>query len=350
MARPVTVVTGATGWLGSNLVRALTAGLPGLPPPPPAAGGELRALVLPGEAVDAAAPGAAVRRVEGDLRDPASLTPLVDGAEGGTLFHCAGVVHPPGRTRTFFDVNVEGTRHVLEAAASHGVARAVVLSSNSPFGFNPDREHRFDEESPYAPYMAYGRSKMAMEQHAREIGARGRIEVVVVRAPWFYGPGQPARQTRFFSMIRRGLFPMPGDGGNLRSMAYVDNLCRGLLLCASEPDAAGETFWIADARPYSMDEIVGTIERLMAREFDLAPAGRCLRLPGWTCALAQAADATLQRAGLYVQGVHVFSELGRNIACSIDKARRRLGYAPQVDLEEGMRRSLRWCLERGIPI
>lgn len=348
----IAVVTGATGWLGSRLVRALVHGLPEVPEiPPPGPDTEVRCLLLPGESdkpLKSLAGSIGVHR--GDLRERGALDDLFLGGEGGTLFHCAGIIHPRRRTRELFEVNVEGTRNAVEAAADHGLKRVVVISSNSPFGFNASREHRFDEESPYDPYMDYGRSKMLMEQAVAEIQDRGRIETVVVRAPWFYGPSQPARQTRFFSMIRRGVVPLVGDGENLRSMAYIDNLCHGVLLCAVHPHAAGERCWIADRRPYSMNEIVDTVYRLMASEFGLAPSGRRLHLPRLVSGLAGIADGALQKAGLYRSELHVLSEMDKNIACSIRRAERLLGYDPRIELEEGMRRSLQWCIDNAIPI
>lgn len=346
------LVTGGSGWLGTRLVLALTQGLPDVPelasPDPDLS---LRALAVSEadeRALAESAPAAKASR--GDLRDPASLDAWCRGAEGATLFHCAGIVHPPGRTRAFTEVNVEGTRAVLEAAAAAGVRRAVVMSSNSPMGVNPNRDHRFDETSPYAPYMGYGRSKMEMERVVAGFQASGRIETVVVRAPWFYGPSQPPRQTEFFSMIRRGMAPIVGGGENLRSMAYLDNLCQGLLLCARSPAAVGETFWISDERPYSTNEIVDTVEHLIEEEFGMAVAHRRLRLPGIVAELALASDWLVQRCGFYQQKLHVLSEMNKNIACSIEKAKRVLGYAPMIELEEGMRRSLRWCIEAGIEI
>ena len=177
--------------------------------------------------------------------------------------------------------------------------------------------------------------------------ATGKIETVVIRAPWFYGPGQPPRQTLFFRMVRDGKAPIVGRGDNLRSLAYVDDLCRGLVLAALAPAASGRTYWIADERPYAISEIVNTIERLLEAEFGQRCAHRRLRLPAATGAAAWLADRVLQAAGLYHQRIHVLSEMGRTIACSIDGARRELGYAPEIALEEGMRRSLRWVVDHG---
>lgn len=336
---PSVLVTGGAGWLGRRLLAALAGEQPEA---------RIRALAL-----DAAQEDALHRldeRVEvrrGDLRNPAAVADLCAGAEGAVLFHCAAVIHPR-RTREFTQVNVDGARRLLEAAERAGVRRAVMTSSNSPVGVSRDPGVVFDEASPCRPYLGYGRSKLEMERIAAAVHARGRLETVVVRAPWFYGPGQPERQTRMFSMIRAGRFPIVGGGENRRSMAYVDDLCRGLLLAARVPEAAGQLFWIADARPYTMNEIVETIARLLAQEFALEVSPRRLRLPGIVSDVAELADRALQACGLYSQDLHVLGEMNKTIACCVARAERVLGYQPSVALEEGMRRSIRWCVGRGI--
>jgi nucleoside-diphosphate-sugar epimerase len=334
------LVTGASGWLGRNLVRALAQGLADVPALARPAPRRLRCLVTHADEaaiVGRAAPDAAC--VVGELREPETLAAFVAGAEGATLFHCAGVIHPR-RVRDFYAVNVEGTRALLAAAASAGVRRFVHVSSNSPLGSNPDAGHRFDERSPYRPYRHYGRSKKLAEDLVNAAGAAGALETVIVRPPWFYGPGQPARQTRFFEMIERGRMPLVGGGGNLRSMAYVDNLCQGLLLAAAHPAACGQTYWIADRRPYAMREIVATVASLLADEFGRPVARRAPVLPGAIATLAGLADAAIQVVGLYQQEIHVLSETSQHIACSVAKAERELGYDPKIELREGMRRSI----------
>jgi nucleoside-diphosphate-sugar epimerase len=348
--RGVTLVTGAPGWLGTRLVESLVRGLPDvadLAQAVPRA--EVRCLVHPGaDTADLdALPG--VTSVRGDLSNPETLGRFVAGARGATLFHCAGVIHPT-RVSEFEAVNAAGTRHLLEAAAEAGVSRFVHVSSNSPFGANPTPEHQFTEDSPYNPYMGYGRSKMAGEQAVWKASQAGRLETVIVRAPWFYGPGQPPRQTQFFTMIRKGSFPLVGDGRNRRSMAYVDNLCQGLLLCERREHARGQAFWVADERPYSMNEILETVENVMERDFGIPVTRKRLRLPSFASDVARLADRLLQAVGLYEQRIHVLSEMNLTIACSIDKARQQLGYRPVVGLEEGMRRSLAWVLSRGITV
>jgi nucleoside-diphosphate-sugar epimerase len=191
---------------------------------------------------------------------------------------------------------------------------------------------------------------MLMEQVVRRYFEHGLIEAVLLRAPWFYGPNQPPRQTLFFSMIRQGKAPVLGSGDNLRSMTYVDNLCQGMLLAATVPTANGRVFWIADRRPYSMNEILNTVEQLLEDEFKLTCRHKRLRLPRLAGTTAYVMDAALQAVGLYNQKIHVLGEMHRTIACSILEAERDLGYRPALELKEGMRRSIAWCLEKGLAI
>lgn len=328
----VAVVTGGAGWLGHALLAALA--VEGTP---------VRCLVRDATERDAVTGLGAVETVVGDIRDPAAVDDLFGGLDGHIAFHLAGVIHPVRGTREFYDVNVGGTANVVDAARRSGARRLVHVSSNSPFGVARDPGTTFDEDTPYRPLLGYGRSKMEAELLVR----RARLETVVVRAPWFYGPYQPARQTRFFSAIRKGIFPMFGPGGNRRSMVYTDNLVDGLLRAARTPGAAGRAYWIADARPYPMREILDTVRQALADEgLDVGRRSH-VRVPSPLADVAGFADAALQRLGRYSQSVHVLSEMNKTIACSIDRARAELGYDPRIDLLEGMRRSIRWCLKEG---
>ncbi len=343
------LVTGATGWLGSRLVETLVRGLPEHEDLKHAPGDlRIRCLLLPGQ--DAAALQRISDRIAlvfGDLRNAADCARFCADAKGAVLFHTAGMIHPR-RVAEFYEVNLNGTANLLDAAIAAGMLRAVVVSSNSPCGCNPHPDHLFDELSPYHPYLNYGRSKMLMELAVQERQQRGQIETVIIRAPWFYGPNQPPRQTLFFQMIRDGKAPIVGSGRNLRSMAYVDNLCQGLVLAALSGRANGQVFWIADARPYSMNEVMDTVERLLETEFGQKCAHKRLRLPGLASEAAYVMDFALQSLGLYHQKIHVLSEMNKTIACSAARAERELGYRPVVALEEGMRRSLQWCREKGV--
>jgi len=342
------LVTGAPGWLGTRFVRVLVNGLPGMPLlTEPYTKRRIRCLVLKG--IDTRVLrdiSQEIELVEGDVRDATSLDSFFKGAEGATLFHLVGIIHPK-RLKDLYDINTEGVRNVINWAMKVGVRRVIVISSNSPIGCNPNNEHLFDENSPYNPYMHYGKAKKLAEDIVNAAYHSGKIETVILRPCWFYGPDQPPRQTEFFKMIKAGKAPIVGNGENKRSMSYMDNTCQGLLLADGVQEAKGETYWIADRRPYTMNEIVDTVERLLETEFNMKVAHKRLRLPGIASEVALAFDGMIQGVGRYHQKIHVLSEMNKTIACSIRKAEKELGYNPQIELEEGMRRSIKWCLDNG---
>jgi nucleoside-diphosphate-sugar epimerase len=347
-APAATIVTGAAGWLGTALMHALTD-----PASPWHRGGVIRALVtnrVEGDRLRALGKdgGTVVEPVVGDVTDPRSLEPLADGLTGAVdVIHTAGVIHP--RTVADFEaVNARGTRNVMALAERAGVRRVVHVSSNSPFGTNAHPGDRFRNDEPYHPYYGYGRSKMHAELAVLDAVARG-LDAVMVRPPWFYGPHQPPRQTTFFKMVRAGRFPIIGRGDQARSMAYVDNLVQGVVRAELVPTAPGLGWWVADARPYSITEIVETVGRALTDEgFTVKP--NSVKVPAIVGRVAETADSLIQRAGRYHQQIHVLGEMDKNIACDISAARRELGYAPAVELYEGMRRSIRWCVEQGLEL
>jgi nucleoside-diphosphate-sugar epimerase len=338
------IVTGAQGWLGSRLVGALRGGLPdglahlGDPSRP------VRALIHE----DGVPLPAGIDGVRGDLRRPDDLAALLTDARGATVFHCAGLIHPALWVSDLRAVNVDGTRNLLDAAIRAGAKRFVHLSSNSPIGCNPTPNDAFDEDSPYNPYLQYGQTKREAEALVREAHRRGDIEAVILRPPWFYGPNQPPRQSLFFSMIKNGRVPQVGDGTNRRSMVYVDNLCQGALLAERVEAAAGNTYWIADARAYDMNEVISTIADVIEQDFGMPVSRGRMRLPAWVGPFAELVDRVMQAVGVYHQKVHVLGELDKNIVCRIDRARAELGYDPKVALREGMRRSIQDLHDRGV--
>jgi nucleoside-diphosphate-sugar epimerase len=338
----VTVITGAAGWLGTGLVSAFTGdGAHSRP-------GRIRALVHdPADAPKLEHPDL-VEVVVGDLTVPADVERLFDGLTGTVdVINTAGVIHP-ATVAEFDAINHRGTANVLDMCVRAGVRRVVHVSSNSPFGTNASRSDMFRRDEPYHPYFGYGHSKMMAELRVIEAAEAG-LNVVMVRPPWFYGPHQPARQTTFFTLVRTGRFPVLGDGGQRRSMVYIGNLVAGVVLAELTPTEPGRGWWIADERPYTVSEIVTTVgSALRAEGFEVKP--NRVRLPNVVGTVAERVDGLLQSSGRYHQQIHVLGEMNKNIAVDISAAVEDLGYAPDVELYDGMRRSIRWCIEQGIEL
>jgi nucleoside-diphosphate-sugar epimerase len=130
-------------------------------------------------------------------------------------------------------------------------------------------------------------------------------------------------------------------------MIYTGNLVHAVLRAEVAGGVSGRQYWVADGDPLEMREILATVRRALEAEGLPVSGKRQPRLPGAVGVVAERLDALLQGRGRYSQALHVLGELKDTIACDISRARRELGYTPEVDLFEGMRASIRWCVERG---
>jgi len=331
-----TLVTGAPGWLGTRFVEVLANANDPLQEFSAHQNRKVRVLVLPGMSTASLPQRQNVELVEGSVLDPASLERAMQGVE--TVFHLVGIIHPK-KIQQLFDINTTGTKNMLAAAANAGVKRFVFVSSNSAAGVNVNNETLMKESDPPRPYMTYGRSKLEAEEAMLQYHKEGKMEVVIIRPCWFYGPGngQPERQLRFFRMIQKGNPILFGNGKNLRSMSYLDNTIQGLLLCEKVEKANGQIYWIADEKPYSSLEIYQTIAGLFGTT--LKPR----MVPGLASFICRQVDTVLQAMNMYITEFHVAGEMNLPIACDVSKAKQELGYKPSVSLEEGMKRSIEWA-------
>jgi nucleoside-diphosphate-sugar epimerase len=321
------LITGATGYTGGHLARRLAA-----------AGHRVRGLVR-GSSQTAALTSAGVECVVANLTDAAAVRRAVAGADA--VFHLAAAYREEHADRRVFTaVNVEGTRTLLEASAAAGVGRFVHCSTVGVQGQIDDPPAT--EEYRVQPGDHYQESKLAGERLALEHAAAGR-PVTVIRPVGIYGPGD-TRFLKLFRGIARGRFVMIGRGEVLYHLTYIDDLIDGFLLAAEHPAALGEVFTIAGARWTTLNELVARI----AATLDRKPAR--LRMP---YAPVHAASLVVERvcgvlgvrAPLYPRRVEFFS---KDRAFDITKARQLLGYAPRVDLDEGLSRTTAWYRQQGL--
>ena len=107
--------------------------------------------------------------------------------------------------------------------------------------------------------------------------------------------------------------------------------------------------WVADQRAYTVAEIVETVGRALVDE-GLSVKPPTTHLPNVAALIAEVGDRVLQRVGVYQQQLHVLGEMGHTIAVDISRTTAEIGYVPKVELYEGMRRSIRWCLDQGLEL
>lgn len=319
------LVTGAPGWLGTRFVKRLVG-----------EGYDVRCLVHP--QVDSGVLAKGVETIKKDITEPMYWYDLTRDVD--IVFHIAGVIHPK-RTKDFMDVNYYGTSWLLHSCSVTGIKRFIYISSNSIAGTNIDKIP-FNEYNSSKPYMKYGLSKYKAEQSVRNYS--NIFDTVTIRPCWFYGPNPPKRMIKLFNMIKKGKPIIFGDGNNLRSMTYIDNLIEALLLVMKSRKAKNKTYWIADERPYSTNEIYSTIADLLeVDKEDWKPR----HIPKIISDGLMITDSILQKLGLYNSYIHVGGEMSRDIFCSIEKAKRELGYNPKISLREGMENTIKDCEKNG---
>lgn len=319
------LITGATGFVGGHLVRRLSE-----------AGWELNALVR-STSDTSGLEEYGVRLWRGDLGDREVLKAA--SGEVDVVFHLAAVT-AAREDAEYERINVVGTRVVAEAmaAAEPRPRRLVYLSSYAAAGPAEAGGVRGNSETP-APLTAYGRTKLGGEEVARSLQGEG-VEVVVVRAPAVYGPGDRALLP-YFRLVRWGVAPVPGGGETELHLIYVDDLARALVGAAgAEPGV----YAVAEPRVHRWADVVGTIAAVLER--------RPLRIP-LPAPLVRLAAGVTQAAG---------SMMGRAVPFNREKAEEMLAAAWVCDLSgseallpperttplrEGISETVRWYTRRG---
>ena len=321
------LVTGATGFTGGHLARALVG-----------RGERVRALVRDESRARALAESG-VTLVTGDLADAASLDRATE--EVDVVYNIAALYREAGLpAETYRAVNAGSVRTLIEAAAKNGVRRVVHCST---VGVHGDVEHPpANEDAPLRPGDIYQRTKVEGEEIARQASARTGVEVVIVRPTGIYGPGD-RRLLKLFRGVARRRFVILGSGRIYYHLTYIDDLVEGFRLCGTVPAAAGRTYILAGGEVTTLSELVARI----ASAAGVQPISWHLPVwPFWLAgAMCEAICAPFKISPpLYRRRVDFFT---KSRAFDITRARQELGYAPAVGLTDGITRTLDWYRREG---
>jgi nucleoside-diphosphate-sugar epimerase len=312
MSAETYLVTGAAGFVGGHLVKYLRD-----------RDIRVRAMVRRREGSEALEQ-AGVELVVGDLTNPKSLGPAVESVRG--VYHIAALFRQQGVPDSMFtDVNVEGTRRLLEASVAAGVQRFIHCSTVGVLGHIADPPAT--EETPYNPGDIYQRTKMEGEKIALDAFRSGRIPGVVIRPAMIYGPGD-TRTLKLFRMIRRRTFFYVGRGEAHVHWIDVRDLAAAFLLAMRQENRNGEVYIIAGKRSVPL--------RRMAEEIASQVGVRepWIRLPvrpmQWAGSLCEAFCRPLGiEPPIYRRRVDFYTK-SRSFDAS--KANRELGFEPTQDL------------------
>lgn len=321
-------LTGASGFLGVHLASRLVRD-----------GHEVYALVRSADRAKALPPG--ISRIEtGDIADPAVLDRLMKGADAAVHL-VSNFRTASGPPDSYHRINVEGTRNALRAASAAGARRFVHCSTIGVHGHV--RITPGDEESPFNPGDLYQSTKVEAEELVRAaMGGHESMEVVIVRPCSMYGPGD-MRMLKMFRMLRKRRFLLVGSCQENFHAVYIDDIVEGFVRALTEPAAARQAFIIGGSGFLPLKEYL----TVAAAAVGSKPPW--IRLPYWPMYWASALCEMLCvpfgiEPPLHRRRIRFFRN---NRAFRIDKARRELGYAPAVPLEEGMRRTANWYAEKG---
>jgi UDP-glucose 4-epimerase len=299
------LVTGGCGFIGANLVPLLLE-----------RGVEVRVYDNLSNGGRDRVPDAEV--VEGDVRDGDALAAAAAGVDA--VIHLAAAGNVPDSVKdpvTNFEINGRGTLLALQAAARADAGRFVFASTGGALIGNAPPP--VDETSVPRPISPYGASKLCGEGYCHAFAGSQGLRTVSLRFANVYGPRSERKKGAITAFIQRALRGEPlviyGDGRATRDFIYVDDLCQGIVLGLEHPDARG-VFHLASERETAIAELAGLVVEATGAD---VPVDHLPPRPG---------------------------EVERNFA-SCELARRTLGFAPGVDLEDGLARTVAWFRDAG---
>ncbi len=309
------LVTGAGGFIGGHLCEALAR-----------RGACVRAFVHYNSRGDwgsierlGAEARSRIEVVPGDVRDPFAVRRAV--ADAGVVFHLAALIGIPysyAAPEADVSVNVQGALNMLQACRDEGVRRLVHVSTSETYG--TARYAPIDEEHPLRAQSPYAATKIAADKLAESFHLSFGLPVAIARPFNAYGPGQSARAV-VPAIVCQALKAADGKDKRIRlgslepvrDMTYVEDTVRGLIAAAEADGAVGETINLGTGRGVS----IGELARMILDRIDPA--------------IAIERDERRARPES--------SEVMRLI-CDNAKARRLLGWSPEVSLEEGLERAI----------
>lgn len=318
------LVTGGTGFIGSHLAiegrrrgaEVVVLGLTGRPEE---------------QANAALLRGAGVEVVAGSITDAALCASAVAGASH--IFHLAVAMREGGKRDEFFErVNLDGTRRLLDAAASRGVERFVYCSTIGIYGHRAPGITR--EDSPLAPGNVYERTKVAAEALVREVGSARGLPTVILRPADVYGP-RDQRLLKLFRGVRSGSFPLFGSGDGRRHMVYVDDVVSAFFQACLLDAAVGQSMIVAGPEVCTLRALVETVRRTVGSErfgphLPLAPMLAAAAVVEDVCKVLHLDPP------IYRRRMDFFSS---DSEFDTSRARRLLAWTPTVSVAEGVKRT-----------
>jgi dihydroflavonol-4-reductase len=316
------LVTGATGFVGINLVHALLKK------------GYAVACLVRSTSNTRALQNLPVQLLQGDLQDLSALRTL--RAPLHSVYHVAGAIKAPDRNR-FFQINQVGTRNLLETLkeTNPGLRRFIYISSLAAAGPSVANRPRTENETP-APISWYGESKLAAENEV--LCFKNTFPATILRPSAVYGPWD-TEIFLIFRMIKFGVLVTPGRHIRQFSLIHVTDLVEAIIRAGESADPTGGIYNISRPEIYLWEDVGQAIANEFGKSFHK------ISLPEWMAKAAGLAGdcwTSITKRTASINSQKVAELLEPSWLCDPSRAREQLGFNPIIDLESGIRSTIRW--------
>lgn len=279
-----------------------------------------------------------VNVVPGSITEPKEVQNVCKDKD--LIFHLAAAQHEVGiPDQVFRNVNVEGTKIILEEAVNAKVGRFIHGSTIGVFGEHP--QGIITEDTPCHPKNIYGLTKL--EGEAVVNAFKESLPIVIIRISETYGPGD-RRLLKLFRAIKKKLFFMIGSGKNLHQPIYIDDLIAGLFLASEKNAAIGNTFLLSGGQQLTTREMIATI----ADQLQVIPPKISLPLFPFL-ATATILETLLKPLGIQAPLHRRRMDFFRmSLIFSEKKSSKLLKFQPLTTFDEGVRNTAAWYQEVGL--
>lgn len=270
----------------------------------------------------------------GNVTDKTAVKKSIQGVK--IVFHLAAAFRELDVPNSYYEeVNIKGTRNVLQAAFEQGVKKFIYCSTCGIHG-NIDNPPA-GEDAPIQPADYYQRTKYEAEPIVNEYYNKG-MKTVILRPAAIYGPGDPERFYMIFKRVAKGAFPIFGDGKTLYHPLYIDNLIDAFMLAMQNGKGDGQTYLIADEKYFEIESLVQKIAaalsvRVKISYYPITP----LIIVGHIC--EKICKPFGIKPPIFPRRVDWYRQ---NRAFSINRAKKDLDYQPNIDIDEGLKRTAEW--------
>lgn len=321
------LVTGATGFVGSNIIEALLK-----------QGHQVKALVRKTSNIKRLEQKN-VEVIYGDILKPETLVAATKDID--TIIHAAGVL---GEFHTTLDtlrlIHVEGARKLLESARDNKVNRFILISTIAAVGAV---KYIADEKATPEPKTPYDKAKCEGEKLVKQFCRKEKIDYTIIRPGFVYGSYGMGKKAKLFQLIQNQNFFIIGDGRNLVSFVYAENLAQGILLALNNSKAINNTYIISDRRPYEMNEFINTI----AYQLNVRKPLHIPKLIAYIISIILELIALINKKEPLLSRERI-NNLTSSFGFSIKKAQQELAYNPKIDLEEGIAKTIAWYRKNNV--